>query len=94
MFNKDQSDHMRWLAEQSDDAIHWCGWFWIGEVGHDTFHPDCPPDLTRGDRRNMSCEVCGNAPNLNTGRLTHIAGCTPAFRREYYESLELGEAGA
>lgn len=91
MFNADQQAHMDSLARTPAEQLHWCGWFWIGEVGHDAFHPQCPRDLTAADKLNMRCECCHNEPWLeHGGRLVHLANCTPERRHEHYVDFDLG----
>lgn len=91
MFNDEQKAHMRALADTPAEHIHWCGWFWVGEVGHETFHPDCPREFTAKDKLDMRCECCGNAPWIEKGgRLVHLKGCTLECRRDFYAAFDLG----
>lgn len=99
MLNEDQKAHMRALAATPPTQLHWCGWYrneqHLYPETHLHAHCGCPSEFTVRDKLNMRCEVCGNEPHLEGGgRLVHLAGCTPAYRRSFYEAFDLGEAGA
>jgi hypothetical protein len=72
MFNDEQRDEMRWLAEQPPASLCWCGWYTLGSCPH------CPKGLTAADKVAHRCPECRSAPDPSNidGPITHVRRCS------------------
>jgi hypothetical protein len=69
VFNPDQLDHIKSLAELPPESRCWCGWYELGLCPH------CPPGRTSAEKLAVQCRYCGNDGGPEGRPITHITTC-------------------
>lgn len=90
MFNREQREHMDYLASIPAVDRCWCGWGHAGRC--DTPFP-CPADATLADRLATEAPCCGRPagrPDESRTSGSHYAGCRPSSRADELTRCDLG----